>query len=30
MTDLFKLSYGEITDEGIRHEMSEKGLDPKP
>jgi hypothetical protein len=28
MTDLFKLSYGEVTDEGIRHMLREKGLDP--
>lgn len=27
MTDSFKLTYGEITDEGIRHVLREKGLD---
>ena len=30
MTDLFKLSYGEITDKGIRHELSERGLETSP
>jgi len=30
MTDLFKLTYGEITDEGIRHELSERGLETSP
>jgi hypothetical protein len=28
MTDMFKLAYGEITDEGIRHVLHEKGLEP--
>jgi hypothetical protein len=28
VTDFFKLTYGEITDEGIRHALREKGLDP--
>jgi hypothetical protein len=27
-TDTFKLAYGEITDEGIRHMLQEKGLEP--
>lgn len=26
-TDMLKLTYGEITDEGIRHELAERGLD---
>lgn len=30
MTDLFKLTYGEITDEGIRHELSDRGLETTP
>lgn len=29
-TDLFKLCYGEITEEGIRHHLKEKGLEPNP
>jgi hypothetical protein len=28
MTDMFKLTYSEITDEGIRHVLHEKGLEP--
>lgn len=28
MTDGFKLAYGEITDEGIRRELLERGLEP--
>lgn len=30
MTDMFKLAYEEITDEGIRHELRERGLEPTP
>jgi hypothetical protein len=28
VTDLYKLTYGEITEEGIRHMLRENGLEP--
>ncbi len=30
MADMFKLTYEDITDEGIRQELRERGLDPNP